>query len=354
MKDLFRVSLSAAAASLSLAASSPVSATPPSIRVDVHHAEERSGTVTLEVAGAPPCVIVLKGDGKSREACTIPVPAGVNAIRLSGEVRWKHWTKGRQVSKGTQSWKVLDLGPVVAPLRDASRPIGARMKGLVAALPAFEKASGGLVEESTYLVDAGEKGTAAAVAAAEKRLGYALPPDYASLVVDFGVPQLGDSYFERPEKLASAFEQMVKQWGTPRADLEKALSGKTKALYRSGTLLYTEVGDGLGGLLYQPAPVPECGGKAATASTRTTSTPRASQGSGRLLQDLPAIGALGPLGAALPDLRRHRGRGSRRRPERPGTVSPHPSPRRGDDGTRLPAAAGRATIRVEAERSAAD
>ncbi len=262
MKDLFRVSLSAAAASLSLAASSPVSATPPSIRVDVHHAEERSGTVTLEVAGAPPCVIVLKGDGKSREACTIPLPAGVNAIRLSGEVRWKHWTKGRQVSKGTQSWKVLDLGPVVAPLRDASRPIGARMKGLVAALPAFEKASGGLVEESAYLVDAGEKGTAAAVAAAEKRLGYALPPDYASLVVDFGVPQLGDSYFERPEKLASAFEQMVKQWGTPRADLEKALSGKTKALYRSGTLLYTEVGDGLGGLLYQPAPVPECGGKA--------------------------------------------------------------------------------------------
>lgn len=262
MKGFIHVSLSAATASLSLAASLSAPAAPPSIVVEVSHTEERSGTVTLEVAGAPPCVIVLKGDGKSREECTLPLPATVTVIRLSGEVRWKDGQKGRQVSKGTQSWKVLDLGPVAAPLRDGSRPFGSRMKGLVAALGAFEKGAGELVEPSAYLVDAGEKGTAASVAAAEKRLGYSLPPDYANLVVDFGVPQLGDSYFERPEKLASAFEQMVTRWGTPRSQLEKGLSAKTKALYRSGTLLYTEVGDGLGGLLYRPAGVPECGGKA--------------------------------------------------------------------------------------------
>jgi hypothetical protein len=152
---------------------------------------------------------------------------------------------------------------MAAPLRDVARPFGARMKGLLVALPDFEKASGGLVEESTHLIDAGEKGTAAAIAAAEKRLGYALPPEYASLVVESGVTQLEDSYFARPEKLANAFEQMVTQWETPRERLEKALSERTKALYRSGTLLFTEVGDGLGGLLYRPAPVAECGGKAA-------------------------------------------------------------------------------------------
>jgi hypothetical protein len=238
-------------------------AAPPSVVIEVLHAEERSGTVTLGVDGAPPCVIVLKGDGKSREACTFALPATAKEIRLTGEVKWKHWQKGRQVSKGTQSWRILDIGPMVAPLRDASRPFGARMKALLAARPAFEKGAGGLIEESPSLVEAGEKATAAAVAAAEKRLGYTLPSEYASLVVESGVTQLGDSHFERPEKLSSAFDQMVTQWETPRARLEKVLSERTKALYRSGTILFTEVGDGLGGLLYRPGPVSDCGGKAA-------------------------------------------------------------------------------------------
>lgn len=261
MRCLLSPLLPAVVACLALAASRSAAAAPPSIAVEVSHGEERSGTVTLEVAGSPPCVIVLKGDGKSRDACTLPLPAAAAEIRVSGEVKWKHWKKGRQVSRGTQTWKVLDLGPMAAPLRDTSRPFGARMSDLLAALPVFEKNSGGLVETS-YLLDAGEKGTAAAVAAAAKRLGYALPPEYESLVVDFGVPQLGDSYFVRPEKLVNAFEQMVTQWETPRAHLEKGLSAKSKSLYRSGTLLFTEVGDGLGGLLYRPAPVSECVGKA--------------------------------------------------------------------------------------------
>ncbi|HYN42528.1 MAG TPA: hypothetical protein VE129_12170 [Thermoanaerobaculia bacterium] len=236
---------------------------PPSVVIEVFHAEERSGTVTLEIDGAPPCVIVLKGDGKNPEACTFTLSATAKEIRLTGEVKWKHWQKGRQVSKGTQSWRILDIGPMVAPLREASRPFGARMNALLAARPAFEKGSGGLIEESPYLIDAGEKGTAMAVGAAEKRLGYTLPSEYASLVVDTGVVRLGDSTFERPEKLANAFEQMATQWETPRASLEKAVSPGTKALYRSGTILFTEVGDGLGGLLYRPGPVAECGGKAA-------------------------------------------------------------------------------------------
>ncbi len=243
-------------------AASAATAAPPSVVIEVFHAEERFGTVTIEIDGAPPCVIVLKGDGKNREACTCALPATAKEIRLTGEVKWKHWQKGRQVSKGTQSWQILDIAPMVSPLRVTSRPFGARMTALLAARSAFEKGSRGRIEESGYLIDAGEKGTAAAVTAAEKRLGYALPPEYASLVVDSGVTQLGDSRFERPEKLSNAFDQMVTQWETPRARLEKALSERTKNLYRSGTLLFTEVGDGLGGLLYRPAPVAECAGKA--------------------------------------------------------------------------------------------
>jgi hypothetical protein len=248
-----------------LAAGLPVaaSAAPPSVVVEVFHRQDVSGTVTLEVPGAPPCTVALRGDGQERVACTVPLPAAVHAVRLTGEVRWKHWEKGVRVSKGTQSWKVLDVAPLAAPLRDAARPFAERMKALLAARPAFEKASGGLIEESEYRIEAGERSPQPAVAKAEKKLGYRLPDGYASLVTELGAPTIGDSYFERPENLGEAFEQMVVGWGTPRAVLEKELSPAAKALYRSGTILFTEVGDGYGGLLYQPAPVAECAGAAA-------------------------------------------------------------------------------------------
>lgn len=263
MPSLAPASLRSAAACFAAALSLSARAAPPSVAFEVFHREDLSGTVTLEVPGASPCVIELRGDGKERVACTVPLPEPAKAIRLSGEVRWRHWQKGNRLSKGTQSWRVLDVSSLAAPLRDASRPFAERMKALLAARPAFESSSGGLIEESADRIEAGEKSPAAAVVAAEKRLGYALPEGYASLVTGLGTPTIGDSSFEKPESLADAFEQMVKGWGTPRSALEKELSPAAKAYYRSGTILFTESGDGYGGLLYRPAPVPECGGRAA-------------------------------------------------------------------------------------------
>ncbi len=262
MAHTLRVFLRPAAACLAAAIAVAAPAATPSVVVEAFHRQDASGTVTLEVPGAPPCVIELRGDGKESVACNLPLPEAVKAVQLAGEVRWKHWKNGKRVSKGTQSWKVLDVSQMTAPLRDSSRPLAERMKAFLAARTAFEKASGGLVEEMPGRIEAGEKSPAAAVAAAQKRLGYALPSGYASLVTGLGAPTIGDSYFERPESLTDAFEQMVKGWGTPRAVLEKELRQEAKALYRSGTILFTEVGDGYGGLLYRPAPVPGCGGKA--------------------------------------------------------------------------------------------
>lgn len=262
MAHTLRAFLPPVAACLAAGIAVAAPASTPSAVVEVFHRQEVSGTVTLEVPGSPPCVIELRGDGKEDIACAVPLPEAVKAVHLTGEVRWKHWKNGKRVSKGKQSWKVLDVGPMAAPLRDAARPLAERMKAFLAARIAFEKASGGLVEESEHRIEAGEKSPSTAVAAAEKRLGYALPSGYASLVIGLGAPTIEDSYFERPEGLADAFEQMVKGWGTPRATLEKVLRPEAKALYRSGTILFTEVGDGYGGLLYRPAPVPGCGGKA--------------------------------------------------------------------------------------------
>lgn len=241
----------------------PAPAAPPSIVVEAFHREDVSGTVTLEVPGAPPCVVELRGDGEVREACTVPLPPLVRSVRLSGQVRWKHWRKGKQTSKGSQHWKVLDVAPMAAPLRDQSLPFAERMRALLGARGAFERESGGLVEESPHRIEAGELSPAASVAEAEKRLGYPLPPEYVSLVTGLGAPVVDDSHVERPESLTDAFERMVTGWGTPRQALEKELAPAEKALYRSGTILFVEVGDGYGGLLYRPAPVAECGGRAA-------------------------------------------------------------------------------------------
>ena len=135
------------------------------------------------------------------------------------------------------------------------------MKALLAARTRFERAGADLVEESEYRAGAGERSPAPAVAQAERRLGWALPAEYASLVTGAGAVEVGDSGFTRPEALANGYAQMEHDWGTPRAALEKELSAEERAFYRSGTILFTEAGDGYGGLLFRPSDA-ACGGSA--------------------------------------------------------------------------------------------
>jgi hypothetical protein len=45
---------------------------------------------------------------------------------------------------------------------------------------------------------------------------------------------------------------MIDAWGTPKPDLDASLDDKTKALLQRSTLLFSEAGDGYGGLLFVP------------------------------------------------------------------------------------------------------
>ena len=231
----------------------------PSVAVEVLDQQGISGAATLEAAGASSCAIRFTGSGKALDACLLAIPASATELRLSGEVTWRDGDGRTRTAKGTQRWKLLDVSPMAGPLRDASRPLGEGMKALLAARPAFERGSGGLVEEIERTRGT-EKATPQAVAAAEKRLGYRLPDGYASLVTTLGDVGLGDMSFTRPESIADAYTQMTTLWGSPREVLEEELTPKARAYYGSGTILFTEVGDGYGGLLYRPGPVAACGG----------------------------------------------------------------------------------------------
>jgi hypothetical protein len=79
------------------------------------------------------------------------------------------------------------------------------------------------------------------------------------LLQDIGELEIEDSSTSTAAEITNAWDAMVKQWGTPLRDLERETSPATRALFRASALLFTEVGDGLGGLLFHPA-APACGG----------------------------------------------------------------------------------------------
>lgn len=62
--------------------------------------------------------------------------------------------------------------------------------------------------------------------------------------------------------MRNAYDFMIESWGTSREDLAASVSPKTAAFLKRSAPLFTEVGDGLGALLYQPK-AEACGGQSA-------------------------------------------------------------------------------------------
>ncbi|MFO0948602.1 MAG: hypothetical protein U1D30_22210 [Planctomycetota bacterium] len=70
-----------------------------------------------------------------------------------------------------------------------------------------------------------------------------------------------------PLEWKRTYEAMVEDWETPEK-IARAVGPRTEAIYRSSVLLFTEVGDGYGGLIYQPeGPEVNSTGFIRTAST---------------------------------------------------------------------------------------
>ncbi len=89
--------------------------------------------------------------------------------------------------------------------------------------------------------------------AAEQRLKFALPEEHKQLLQDYGAWTYSDSFCVSVDDLERADKQMLAIWGSPASEFA-SLSAKTKALYQASSMLYVEVGDGYGALIYHPLP----------------------------------------------------------------------------------------------------
>lgn len=222
--------------------------------VTTYGRDDLRGKLELSVEGRPPCAFELPRDVvKVHEVCRLDLPAGTRELRLGGSV-------GR--AKGAQRFRVVDLAPMLHTLRDGALPFGQRLARFAEARRKFEAAEPELADFAATTFELEGHATDAEVADAEKRIGFALPEEHRSFLREAGRMGIDDSYSMMPAELARAFDQMMADWGTPEEAM-KELPEDWAGLFRSSTILYTEVGDGLGALLYQPPVEGQCAGEPA-------------------------------------------------------------------------------------------
>lgn len=252
----------AAAAVLAAMVCTPAIASAPSLVVEFHDRADYRGTLTLTFAGAGPCTVSFTGRGATVEACTVATPPAGGEVRLAGAFTWNDYKKGAQKARGELTWRVADLSPLLAPVRDRTRSFGSRLRAFVAAKARFEQ---GIPDLNTTEVsfDDDAKATASAIAGAEKRVGFALPAAHVELLSDVGQVLIGDSSTEPAARLTNAWDAMLTVWETPKASLERETTPATQQLLRATALLYTEAGDGYAGLLYKPSAPVGCTGSSA-------------------------------------------------------------------------------------------
>jgi hypothetical protein len=109
------------------------------------------------------------------------------------------------------------------------------------------------------LIEAKAPADTKALAAGATRVGFALPPDFLSLLRSVGDFSIGDHSLMAAGELDDAYAQMLHVWGTPEEAMQSDYSEKFRDVLKHSTLLFTEVGDGYGGLLYRPGKTQACG-----------------------------------------------------------------------------------------------
>jgi len=229
--------------------------------VEVSAPLSRGVEVELAVLVDGKAVCSLKGKDAGEGGGTAAEPNcrfDLSPAARSLQVRGRYTTKddgGKATSHvGEQVVPLLDMAPLSKRLLDEQQPYGKRVGAFIEALRVLARENGVGAD-----IETGKPVDAATVAAAEKRLGFALPRDFASLQRTLGAIRIGDHSMTEVSSLRDAYSAIVKDWGTPESSMADDYSPAMQDLLHASTLLFTEVGDGLGGLLYRPPPTKACG-----------------------------------------------------------------------------------------------
>ena len=212
--------------------------------------------IVVDVDGKPACSLRgdVGGDAARSVLCRFELVPGPHALHAHGEyVLRGDGGKGR-TRKGEQAIALLDFAPVSALLAGTGRPFGERVAAFIKAARAFAREH----DVAVYL-EAGKPAGPAELDRARQRVGYDLPADFLSMQRAVGAITIGDHSMTPADRLRDAYSAMLEDWGTPAEAMQREYSPKMQELLKSSTLLFTEVGDGLGGLLYRPPPTKACG-----------------------------------------------------------------------------------------------
>ncbi|HEY6940176.1 hypothetical protein [Dokdonella sp.] len=243
-----------AAALLAALVGTPAAAVPVEVRSPLQDARI---DLVIDVDGAPACSVRrdVARDAARSVLCRFELAQGPHALRAHGGYALRG-DGGERTRKGEQAIALLDFAPAAALLAKPGRPYGERVDAFIQATRAFAREHG--VE--VYL-DAGTPAGAATLDAARQRLGFDLPADFVSMQRTVGAIRIGDHSMTSAADLRDAYGAIVKDWGTPEAAMREDYSPDMQEFLRASTLLFTEVGDGLGGLLYRPPPTKACGAR---------------------------------------------------------------------------------------------
>jgi len=177
-----------------------------------------------------------------RPAIVFDLPVGLKRLSLNGRLI----APDGKVRPFKRTWAVHDCAPVSAPLYNRSLPWIERVRGL-------QESTGG-VTVADYNE---EQRTAAdeAFDALEKQLGRALPATLRELGKAH-ITVWEDSYFVPLTEMRTVTQGLY-EWGhdeTGEDSLDEILSPEVRARYDRSLLVFVEVGDGYGGLAWDPTP----------------------------------------------------------------------------------------------------
>lgn len=196
--------------------------------------------------------------------CRFELPAKARQLTVRGRITSTVWNSrtdkpSSKSAAGAQTLQLRDASAITAPLRNAALPVAERWRRAIAAEAELVAGFG-----SYAMLSIEAPASAADIAAAEQRLGFALPAEYRELVSAAGVPQLGDSHVAPVGELVTADHIILHQWGYGDPEYRKWIPVAAIERLKRSVVLFIEIGDGMGGQLFLAPPNAPCGERFAT------------------------------------------------------------------------------------------
>lgn len=183
---------------------------------------------------------------RRQPAVSFPTPLAARQLELRGTL---FDPKGKTVAF-RRTWRLRDVGAATAPLYDRSLPWVKRIQTFAQR----DEADAGV--SVTPLPDAAASTGLAALRKLEQRLKLKLPAPVLELA-RYRI-EIRNSAFLAARDIKTVSEMLRKDWGYSEEGslaLSKVLSPAARARYDRSIVVYTEVGDGLDTLAWDPAGV---------------------------------------------------------------------------------------------------